>query len=58
MIACYANDFFGYFPTPGVYGDKDYEYPTDIVPLILGMFPFQRNVGNILVETAKHLIQK
>jgi len=58
MIACYANDFLGYFPTSEAYGDKDYEYPTDIVPLILGMFPFQQNVGNILVRAAKYLIQK
>ena len=56
MIAGYANDFLGYFATAKAYGDQAYIYPTQMVPLILGRLPFQKQAGDILVDAAKRLI--
>jgi len=56
MIAGYANDFLGYFGHAKAYGDQTYIYPIEMVPLIVGILPFQKQAGEILVDAAKRLI--
>ena len=57
MVAGYTNDFLGYFPTRGAYEDKQrYIYPVEMVPRILGRFPFRSGVGELLVKTATGIL--
>ncbi|HOZ46145.1 MAG TPA: hypothetical protein PLO37_07165 [Candidatus Hydrogenedentes bacterium] len=52
MVAGYANDFVGYLPTREAYVDARYEYPTRLLPLIVGRFAYQPGVGELITETA------
>lgn len=57
MIAGYANEFLGYLPTREAYGDPRYVYPTQVVPAMRGIFPFQAGACEMLIENAIGLLQ-
>jgi hypothetical protein len=56
MVAGYANNWIGYFPTREAYGDPRFAYPTDHAPYLSARFPFNPAAGEILTEAAIELL--
>ncbi|MBN2307710.1 MAG: hypothetical protein JXR94_01995 [Candidatus Hydrogenedentes bacterium] len=52
LLAGYANDWMGYFPTREAFGDPRFEYPTQHTGFIRGWFPFAPGAGERLVDVA------
>ena len=50
MVAGYANDWMGYFPTAEAYGDNRYTYPTVDAPVLTGRLPFRPEAGEVLAQ--------
>jgi hypothetical protein len=56
LLACYANDWLGYFPAQGAFGDPRFAYPVNDAPLLAGLPPFEPGVGERLTAAACSLV--
>ncbi|HIJ65347.1 MAG TPA: hypothetical protein HPP77_05280 [Candidatus Hydrogenedentes bacterium] len=52
MVAGYANDWMGYFPTRDAYGDPRYIYPAEQAQMLQARFPYRPGESERLIEAA------